>query len=157
MAFSFYVRCMTFNTGLPRVITDVNFMLIRKYGRAPFHIAIFHGFFGPLLPYYFGAFFILFGENIQSILAAQLLFTFGTTLLIYFICSEFITPALAFVTALWYICFRGTEFFSQLPSQRQSFLCRSDSLFSLSLHQNNTVFICVARIYDSFSSNTYSP
>ncbi len=67
--------------------------------------------FGPLLLYYYGLFYLVFGVCIQSVLLGQLFFILMITILIYLICSEFISPYLSWACALWYLAFRGAEFF----------------------------------------------
>jgi len=67
--------------------------------------------FGPLMPYYYSIFYFLGGISIQSVLLGYLLLVLLTGIVIYLICSVFLSPAISFVCALWYWCFRGIEFF----------------------------------------------
>lgn len=71
----------------------------------------FSWLFGPLMPYYYAAFYILGGVNIQSILLGQMILILLTGLTLYKTCSIFLRPALAFLCAFWYWSFRGPEFF----------------------------------------------
>jgi hypothetical protein len=67
--------------------------------------------FGPLMPYYYSIFYALGGVSIQSILLGQLLLILCVGVLVYLICSVYLSPALSFVCALWYWAYRDTEFF----------------------------------------------
>jgi len=68
-------------------------------------------FYGPLMPYYYSLFNHLFGVSIQSILLGQNLLILFSGIIIFSITATFISPAIAFVCALWYWVFRGSEFF----------------------------------------------
>src|SRR3989338_668613 len=67
--------------------------------------------FGPLMPYYYSACYLLGGISIQSVLLGQGLLILLAGILIYLICAAFLPPALSFVCAFWYWSYRGTEFF----------------------------------------------
>ncbi|MFA5088393.1 MAG: hypothetical protein WC552_05100, partial [Candidatus Omnitrophota bacterium] len=67
--------------------------------------------FGPLMPYYYGLFYRLFGISIQSVLLGQNLLILLTGTVVYLLCSVFLSPPLSFACALWYWAFRGVEFF----------------------------------------------
>ncbi len=71
----------------------------------------FSWLYGPFFLYYFGIFLKLFGTTIQSILLAQNLLILSVGVLIYLIGAVFISPALAYICALWYWAYRGVEFF----------------------------------------------
>jgi len=67
--------------------------------------------FGPLMPYYYSIFYALGGVSIQSVLVGYILLILLTGVFVYLTCSVFFSPAMSFVCALWYWCFRGIEFF----------------------------------------------
>lgn len=67
--------------------------------------------YGPLFLYYFAFFYHLFGVSIQSVLLGQNILILGISILIYLICSRFLSPAMAYICALWYLAYRGMEFF----------------------------------------------
>lgn len=67
--------------------------------------------FGPLMPFYYSLIYMIFGVSIQSVLLGYLLLIFCVTILFFLICSVFMTPAMSFLCSIWYLTFRGTEFF----------------------------------------------
>lgn len=67
--------------------------------------------YGPLMPYYYSAFYHMFGVSIQSVLLGQNLLIWSSGILIYLSCAIFISPAMSFAAAIWYWAFRGAEFF----------------------------------------------
>ena len=67
--------------------------------------------FGPLMPYYYAAFFKIFGLHIQSILLGQNLLFLCAGVLTFLAARVFMAPSLAYVAALWYWAFRGMDFF----------------------------------------------
>ncbi len=71
----------------------------------------FSWLFGPLMPYYYGLFYLLGGVSIQSVLLGQILLIFLAGIFMYRICCVFLPPALSFLCAFWYWSFRGAEFF----------------------------------------------
>jgi hypothetical protein len=71
----------------------------------------FSWLYGPFFLYYYALFYQLFGVSVQSVLLGQNLLILGSTALIYLICSRFLSPALAYICALWYLSYRGMEFF----------------------------------------------
>ncbi len=68
-------------------------------------------FNGPLMLYYYSAFFHIFGVSIQSVLLAQTMIIIFVGVMMYLIASIFISPAMSFLCTLWYWAFRGIEFF----------------------------------------------
>ena len=66
---------------------------------------------GPLMPYYYSCFFHFLGVSIQSVLLGYYLLVLLIGVLIYLVCSVFLSPAISFACALWYWASRGQEFF----------------------------------------------
>lgn len=71
----------------------------------------FSWLYGPFFLYYYALFYQLFGVSVQSVLLGQNVLILGSTVLLYLICSRFLSPALAWICALWYLSYRGMEFF----------------------------------------------
>ena len=71
----------------------------------------FSWLFGPLMVYYYGAFFKIMGPSIQAALAGQNVLIVLTGCVLYLAGVRFLSPALSFLCALWYWLFRGEEFF----------------------------------------------
>jgi len=67
--------------------------------------------FGPLMPYYYGLFFEIFGLTIPSVLLGQNLLLLAAGTLVFLMSSLFFSPAIAYVAAVWYWAFRGMDFF----------------------------------------------
>ncbi len=68
-------------------------------------------FNGPLMLYYYSAFFHIFGVSIQSVLLGYNTLIVLTGVMVYLAASIFLSPPLSFLCALWYWTFRGIEFF----------------------------------------------
>lgn len=79
-------------------------------GHRPYHD--FHFFYGPLMPYYFGAFLLLFGVKISSVLMAQSVLNVCTGLCIYGFLSRFTFPALSCLAAIWFWLFSKSFFYT---------------------------------------------
>jgi hypothetical protein len=71
----------------------------------------FSWLFGPLMLYYYGAFFKWLGASIQSAVIGQNVLILLTGVFLYLTCARFFSPALSLLCALWYWSARGTEFF----------------------------------------------
>lgn len=67
--------------------------------------------FGPLMPYYYALFNLVFGVSIQSVVLGQVLLVLGIGLLVYLTSAVFVPAPLAFICAFWYWSFREMEFF----------------------------------------------
>ncbi len=61
--------------------------------------------YGPLMPYYYGLFYQLFGISIHSVLLGKLLLVELCGVVIYLMLSLFITPWLALIAAVWFWTF----------------------------------------------------
>src|SRR3989338_7336345 len=62
---------------------------------------------GPLMPYYYALFYRIFGVNIQSVLIGYNLLVILSGMMIFLICSVFMSPTLSLAGSLWYWAFRG--------------------------------------------------
>jgi|GEM_PF-285672 len=85
------------------------FKRVLEAGAVPYRD--FSWLFGPLMLYYYAAFFKILGVSIQSAIIAQNVLVILTGVFLYLTASRFMPAALAFICALWYWAFRGTEFF----------------------------------------------
>jgi len=63
------------------------------------------------MPYYYSAFYTIFGVSIQSVLIGQNLLILTSGILVYLCSAVFLSPAMALAAAVSYWCFRGVEFF----------------------------------------------
>jgi len=68
--------------------------------------------YGPLTPYYYGAFFKLLGTDLTSILFAELVLILASGLFIYFAVSTFSGPLLAFSGALFFFAYYPFFYFT---------------------------------------------
>lgn len=57
---------------------------------------------GPLMPYFYNLCFKLFGISIQSVLLGETILLLLNGIIIYFICTSFLSTPLSFIGALWY-------------------------------------------------------
>ncbi len=71
----------------------------------------FSWLFGPLMAYYYAAFFKVFGVSIQAVLLGQNILVLLTGVVLYLGCARLLTPAWGFLGALAYWALRGSEFF----------------------------------------------
>ncbi len=85
------------------------FKRVAETGAVPYRD--FSWLFGPLMLYYYAAFFKAFGPTIQTAILGQNVLIIVTGALLFLIGSRFLSPFLAFLCALWYWAFRGQEFF----------------------------------------------
>ncbi|HQP09824.1 MAG TPA: hypothetical protein PKV41_00395, partial [Candidatus Omnitrophota bacterium] len=76
-------------------------------GERPYHD--YHWFYGPLMPYYYAAFFKIFGVKITSALLGQILLNLLSGCFIYAALALFVPPLLAFGAAIWFWAF-GFDF-----------------------------------------------
>src|SRR5208283_4844581 len=60
----------------------------------------FFWFYGPLMPYYYAAFFKIFGVQITSILLGKMVLNIACGILCYLAVSEIFIPTAAFATSL---------------------------------------------------------
>jgi len=68
--------------------------------------------YGPLMPYYYAAFFKLFGIQVTSILWGKMVLNIACGTLCFLAVSEIFVPAAAFATSLWLMCFQQDFFFT---------------------------------------------
>jgi len=59
--------------------------------------------YGPIMPYYYGLFYKVFGVHITSVLLGRALLLIGCAALFYLSCAVIMTPGLAFLGAVWFI------------------------------------------------------
>ncbi len=65
--------------------------------------------YGPLMPYYYGAFFKVFGVQITSVLLGKMFLNIACGIFCFLAVSEIFVPAAAFATSLCLMCFQ-TDF-----------------------------------------------
>ena len=68
--------------------------------------------YGPLMPYYYAAFFKLFGIRITSILLGKMALNIAGGIFCFLAVCEISVPAAAFATSLWLMCFQQDFFFT---------------------------------------------
>ena len=68
--------------------------------------------YGPLMPYYYAAFFKLFGIQIPSILFGKIILNITCGILCYLAVSEIFVPIVAFATSLCFMCFQQDFLFT---------------------------------------------
>ncbi len=68
--------------------------------------------YGPLMPYYYGLMFKLFGVHIPSILLGQIILNIGAGLGIFLCLARLFSPAAAFLGGLWFLTYRQDFFFT---------------------------------------------
>jgi len=79
-------------------------------GERPFHD--YHYFYGPAMPYYYGAFLKIFGNNIISVLIGQNFLTLLSGLLVFACLSLFLNPFLSFTGSAWFWVFGKPYFYT---------------------------------------------
>ena len=62
--------------------------------------------YGPIMPYYYGLFYKIFGVHITSILLGRALLLLGCAAFFYLSCAVIMSPSLAFLGAVWFIQYR---------------------------------------------------
>jgi hypothetical protein len=85
------------------------FKRVMEAGAVPYRD--FSWLFGPLMLYYYVAFFKLLGVTIQSAIIAQNVLVILTGVFLYLAASRLMPASFSFICALWYWAFRGREFF----------------------------------------------
>src|SRR3989338_7405669 len=68
--------------------------------------------YGPLMPYYYGAFFKIFGIHAASVLLGKCCLTLTAGVLIYVSLSLFIPPLMAYLGALWFWAYNPDFYFT---------------------------------------------
>lgn len=68
--------------------------------------------YGPLMPYYYAAFYKIFGISIHSILIGKLLIKLTAGILCFLAVASLYTPLAAMMTALWFWTFQQDFFFT---------------------------------------------
>jgi len=68
--------------------------------------------YGPLMPYYYTGLLLLFGKTIASVLLGQTLLILTAGILVYLTLAVFISPFLAFISAIWFWAFRPEFLFT---------------------------------------------
>ena len=68
--------------------------------------------YGPLMPYYYAAFFKAFGVNIMSVILGKLVLAVVNAVVFYLILIVFAPPALAFLAAIYYLAAQNDFFFT---------------------------------------------
>ena len=68
--------------------------------------------YGPLMPYYYGVFNLLFGVHISSILLAKVVLNIICGIFFYLTCTTFTRPALAFFITTWFMQAKQDFFFT---------------------------------------------
>ncbi|MBF0511346.1 MAG: glycosyltransferase family 39 protein [Candidatus Omnitrophica bacterium] len=79
-------------------------------GDLPYHD--FWWVYGPLMPYYYGLFFKIFGTHISSVLLGRALLVVLCSVFFYLSASCLMTPGLAFLASLWVTQSRQEFFFT---------------------------------------------
>ncbi len=67
-------------------------------------------YYGPLMPYYYGAFFKIFGVQITSVLLGKIVLNIACGIFCFLAVCEIFVPAAAFATSLWWMCFQQDFF-----------------------------------------------
>ena len=62
--------------------------------------------YGPLMPYYYGLFYKIFGVHIASILLGRSLLLVACAAFFYLSCAVIMPPSLAFLGAVWFVQYR---------------------------------------------------
>src|ERR1039457_2107636 len=68
--------------------------------------------YGPIMPYYYGLFFKIFGVHITSVLLGRALLVIICSVLMYFSAACLMSPGLAFLAATWFTQSRQEFFFT---------------------------------------------
>ena len=68
--------------------------------------------YGPLMPYYYGLMFKLFGLHVPSILLGKLILNIGAGLGIFLTMTRFFSPAAGFVAGAWFMTYHQDFFFT---------------------------------------------
>jgi hypothetical protein len=130
---------------------------------------------GPLMPYYYAVFYRFFGPTIQTTLLGYYLLVLLIGIFVFLACATFTKPFTAFLCALWYWAFRGTELFytynhigaiflisvivfcslAYIKNQRtMPFLCGLLAILLCTLIRPNIGFAClVAFIFSTFGAD----
>ncbi len=68
--------------------------------------------YGPLMPYYYGLFFKIFGIHVPSILLGKMILNIGAGLCIFMAVTRFFSPIAGFVAGLWFLVYHADFFFT---------------------------------------------
>ena len=68
--------------------------------------------YGPLMPYYYGLFFKIFGVHITSVLLGRALWVMGGSVFMYLAATCIMSPWLAFLASAWFTQSRQEFFFT---------------------------------------------
>lgn len=72
----------------------------------------FHWFYGPLMPYYYAAFFTVFGSSVKTALLAKTVLTIACSLVIYLTLNLFTSTSLAVIGGLFFFFFQHDFFYT---------------------------------------------
>ena len=68
--------------------------------------------YGPLMPYYYGLMFKLFGIHIPSVLLGKIFLNIASGLGIFWAMTRFFSPATGFIAGLWFLVYHQDFFFT---------------------------------------------